>query len=127
MDTRSPYAARNPFQGSRETSPNPSMTDLGQHRPSPLRKNVAFSKDPKSGSKSSAGSETDRNKSLLLRNPFSSSSDRSPTGSIADVELDQLPQAQGAQNPAAMSSRAANSSVTISNFSNGFRPVSVEQ
>lgn len=127
MDSRYPYPARSPLQGSRETSPNPSMTDLAQHRPSPLRKNVAFSKGPNPGSKSSAASEAEKNKPFLLRNPFSSSADTSPTGSIADVELDQLNQFTIGPSSAAMSSRGANSSVTISTLSNGFNPISVER
>jgi hypothetical protein len=103
------------------------MSDLAQHRPSPLRKNVAFSKDPKSGSKSSAGSDGEKNKSFLLRNPFSSSADTSPNGSIADVELEQLPQASGGPSTAPMSSRGPNSGVTLSTFINEYNPVSVNQ
>jgi hypothetical protein len=124
-----PYQPRNPFQGSRETSPNPSMTDLSQLRPSPLRNNVALRKDQRSGSRTGA-TDGDKNKPFHLRNPFSSSADTSPTGSIADLELEHLSQGNGQPHgPSARaqsSLRSSNAGYNISNMNQDRDAISLQ-
>jgi hypothetical protein len=118
MDQRyHPPQPRKPFQGRKETSVNPSMTDLTQLRSPPLRTDVALRKDQRSGP-GAGTSDGDKNKPFLLRNPFSSSADTSPTGSIADLELEHLPLGNGQLHPSLPSQTQSSS-----NVDNGFNPV----
>jgi hypothetical protein len=120
MDQRHyPSQPRKPFQGSRETSANPSMTDLTQLRPPPVRSDLALRKDQRSGS-GTGTSDGDKNNQFLLRNPFSSSADTSPTGSIADLELDHLSVGNGKLHPSLPSQTQCSS-----NVGNGFNPVNM--
>jgi hypothetical protein len=119
MDERySPSQPRKPFQGSTESSANPSMTDLTQMRPPPLRNDVALRKDQRSGS-GTGTSDGDKNKPFL-RNPFSSSADTSPTGSIADLELEHLSLRNGQLDPSLPSQTQCQS-----NVGNGLNPVNM--
>jgi hypothetical protein len=120
MDQRySPSQPRDPSQGSRETSANPSMTDLTQLRSPQLRNDVAPRKDQRSGPRTGT-SDGDKNKPFLLRNPFSSSADTSPTGSIADLELERLSLGNGQ-----LHSSLRSQTQSSSNVGNGFQPVNM--